>query len=769
MANLGTLTLDLIAKIAGFTEPLSKAEREASKRAKAIEASMAKIGGAAAAIGVAAGAAVVSWTKDLARMAADVEKFAQLSNTTTSNFQGLAYGAGTVGIANEKLADIFKDVNDKVGDFMQTGAGPLADFFENIAPRVGVTADQFRKLSGPEALGLYVSSLEKAGVSQSEMTFYMEAIASDATALIPLLRNNGQAWNALSAEAKAFGVVLDSDVFQAARDLDRQMKQLDAIFGGFKNQIAGAVVPTLVALTTSVKEVVLEANELENTADRLRRNNAFRDFAEGAGREITKLLDMTAQAKKELAVLIDFGRSYAQAAGQLATLDFAGARQTGAQFRERYGLDENGRRQIAEDGRTAARTFVQAYDDQLSRQARARFAATDPRRLGDVATIGQQTGSAGVGTGTKPRPAGSKPVDPLAEAKRYLEALQSQAEALQNLSTFDKALKDLQLDRLGKITPQLREQILQLALGIDRTKDQADAEKALTKAMEDQARARQTIADMTTRIDDAAIAEVDALINGNAALREEIQLIGLDEKSRAALEQARIASTVALKEEELVMLQNAGATSTQIEAMQRQIRLLRERSGLLGQKGEFEAIAKQTAETERFAAELGRTFSSSFEDAITGGKKLSDVIKGLGADISKIVIRSLVTEPLGRDVATWAKGLTAGTGSGGGFDFGKLFGSLFGGSGGGSFGFATGGYTGSGGMFEPAGIVHRGEYVLDAATTRRLGVPALDNIRAGGGMGMTVNQSINVLPGASRETAYQAARDAGRELQRARR
>jgi hypothetical protein len=37
----------------------------------------------------------------------------------------------------------------------------MKDFFEQIAPKVNVTAAQFAKLSGPEALQLYVSSLEK--------------------------------------------------------------------------------------------------------------------------------------------------------------------------------------------------------------------------------------------------------------------------------------------------------------------------------------------------------------------------------------------------------------------------------------------------------------------------------------------------------------------------------------------------------------------------------------------------------------------------------
>ncbi|GEP03059.1 hypothetical protein [Methylobacterium oxalidis] len=43
--------------------------------------------------------------------------------------------------------------------------------------------------------------------------------------------------------------------------------------------------------------------------------------------------------------------------------------------------------------------------------------------------------------------------------------------------------------------------------------------------------------------------------------------------------------------------------------------------------------------------------------------------------------------------------------------------------------YAYGGYMGAGSRLEPAGIVHRGEYVMDAATVRRLGVGTLDAVR----------------------------------------
>ena len=94
----------------------------------------------------------------------------------------------------------------------------MADFFENIAPRVGVTADQFARLSGPEALQLYVSSLERAGVSQQEMTFYLEAMASDTTRLIPLLQNGGAEMTRLGAQAQTEGrVVMRSQPRPASR------------------------------------------------------------------------------------------------------------------------------------------------------------------------------------------------------------------------------------------------------------------------------------------------------------------------------------------------------------------------------------------------------------------------------------------------------------------------------------------------------------------------------------------------------------------------
>ena len=45
--------------------------------------------------------------------------------------------------------------------------------------------------------------------------------------------------------------------------------------------------------------------------------------------------------------------------------------------------------------------------------------------------------------------------------------------------------------------------------------------------------------------------------------------------------------------------------------------------------------------------------------------------------------------------------------------------------------FATGGYTGDGGKYQPAGVVHKGEYVLPQEAVRRIGLSRLEDLRFG--------------------------------------
>jgi lambda family phage tail tape measure protein len=231
---------------------------------------------AATAAATALAAAVVSMTRSTVSAANEIDQLSQVANANPELFQRWSAASATVGIEQEKLADILKDVNDRVGDFLQTGGGPMADFFENIAPRVGVTADQFARLSGPEALQLYVDSLERAGVSQQEMTFYLEAMASDTTRLIPLLQNGGAEMTRLGAQAQALGAVLDAGAIAAMRRSELALVSIGQVFTGVRNRIAVALAPSLeavanafVALASSTSPIAQAFDAVLANLDRL--------------------------------------------------------------------------------------------------------------------------------------------------------------------------------------------------------------------------------------------------------------------------------------------------------------------------------------------------------------------------------------------------------------------------------------------------------------------------------------------------------------------
>ena len=216
----------------------------------------------AIAVGVA-GAAIGALVRNQIEMTAELTKTAYIANTTVENIQKYVVAAKGMGIETDKLGDIFKDTQDKVGDFLTTGGGEMADFFENIAPQVKVTADQFRNLSGPDALQLYFDSLQKANLSQSEMIFYMESVADEASLLIPYLKDGGKGFDLWATAAVNAGATMDEKTIRATQELKTSTELLNLSVQGAKNQIAQAFMPVLRDLAV---ELVKDAKFKEQAA-----------------------------------------------------------------------------------------------------------------------------------------------------------------------------------------------------------------------------------------------------------------------------------------------------------------------------------------------------------------------------------------------------------------------------------------------------------------------------------------------------------------------
>ena len=230
--NAEQLNIILSARDKEFSKAMQNSQKRVERFAKKSQKELSKtgrsfdgLGSAARKLGtVLAGAMTIRAIKGLTSYAQELKNLASLAGISVTQMQALGQASKTVGVPMEKLADIYKDMNDRVGDFLQTGGGPMKDFFETIGPAVGVTADDFARLAGPESLQLFVDSLEKANLTSNEMTFYLEAMASDATALLPLLRDNGKEFKRLADEASNAGRVLDQETIDSLVDLNQKME-----------------------------------------------------------------------------------------------------------------------------------------------------------------------------------------------------------------------------------------------------------------------------------------------------------------------------------------------------------------------------------------------------------------------------------------------------------------------------------------------------------------------------------------------------------------
>jgi len=257
---------DIAVVIGGDTSDLQKEMKAGSKSVssfgKTSTAALKKVAGGMvklAAAAVAAGAAItIGLAKKGLEAVRELEKMARVSNSNVKEFQRLAFGAKRLGIEQDKLGDILKDVNDRVGDFVTTGAGPMADFFETIGPKIGITIDHFKNLSGPQALQLFISSLEKANLTQAETTFFLEAMSSDLTLLLPLFQKNGDMAKKAGKEFDKFGGTLNAIEVQKVRDADIAMDSFSTTVDSIAKRVIVELAPALKVVSTKFADFVKE-------------------------------------------------------------------------------------------------------------------------------------------------------------------------------------------------------------------------------------------------------------------------------------------------------------------------------------------------------------------------------------------------------------------------------------------------------------------------------------------------------------------------------
>ena len=202
--------------------------------------SFAKMGKSALLAGALAATAITTATRAAVQFSKELEIASNRSGETVEEMQALAFASNTVGISLEKLGDISKDTNEKIGEFIATGGGGFVDFVDVMklsSAEANVLAREFQELSGPDVLQEMVKRLEEAGVSSNQMSFALEGVASDATDLIPLLKDSAKELKSLKDEFVGLGVTLTQDQIDKIKEVGVAFSKLGSEFSAENNSL----------------------------------------------------------------------------------------------------------------------------------------------------------------------------------------------------------------------------------------------------------------------------------------------------------------------------------------------------------------------------------------------------------------------------------------------------------------------------------------------------------------------------------------------------
>lgn len=256
--SLGTLTIDLVAKVGGFVSGLSQAERASQKwrkqvkdDAKAAAVAFTGFAAAASAAALSVGVAGYNLLKNTSKQITESDRWAKSLNMSTQSLLSWQYAAEKAGVSGDQMADIFKDIGDKIGDAVLNKSGEAVDALDAL----GLSA---KKLSGesPDKQLLAISDALSKIKTNAEKTTILESLGNDLSKLLPLLDQGGDKLQKYLKAAKDFGVAPDDADIESLVKVNSIFEDMETQINGVKIELAtGLAKVDLSSLQKSISDM----------------------------------------------------------------------------------------------------------------------------------------------------------------------------------------------------------------------------------------------------------------------------------------------------------------------------------------------------------------------------------------------------------------------------------------------------------------------------------------------------------------------------------
>ncbi len=242
--SLGSLVVDVIARVGGFVDGLSKAERESKKFRANVEKNLKATGTAFVALGLAGAAATALLIK---RSIDNADALLEQSQAYGVNIEQLSayqlglekagsnsaeFATGLKGLAN--AVDANSEAFTRLQISTKNSDGSLKDsnkLLEEIADRFASMPDGITKTA------LAQDMLGKSGVK-----------------LIPFLNQGSAGLAQMREEAERLGLVISQETAEAADQFNDNLATLKATITGTGNELTTALLPKMVEFTDTLND-----------------------------------------------------------------------------------------------------------------------------------------------------------------------------------------------------------------------------------------------------------------------------------------------------------------------------------------------------------------------------------------------------------------------------------------------------------------------------------------------------------------------------------
>lgn len=570
------------------TQIIISAKDETKQAFDAVRSSLGSVNGLLAGFGVGLSAVgLASLVKDTADFNDEIGDLAQQLGTTTERLSALKFAAdiegvfGELQVAMQRVAKASEEAADGSKSAQEAFAKLKIDptQFKDTGALFEAIAEELSKLpDGAQKTGIAMDLLGKSGAK-----------------LIPLINGGADGLARAREEAEKFGLIVSEEAAEAAGKFNDNLARLQAASKGVTVEIGNQMLP---ALTEISEAMVLAAKE----------GGILTAIWVGLGGVAANVLglDQMSQSKDRIA---EIGREVSKIKGELA----------------------GGLKSTTQDG-----LIPYTAEEIQVRINKLKDLGLELASLQNTASAPPKTSSSGGGVPNTPTSTGKSDAERAAEsaakaAQAFTDNLVKQAATLNLTKTEIQAYEAAQLN-LTKTQQAAVDASIALIEANERNndalKDATEFEKLLQeseqRALELQDESAQAEADtLATR--DAAYEDFYAkLIEQNEQLN--IDLIA-DDKKRAKA-QLDIENERAIERIQALILEQ--------EQIDELLKLQADAYDKQSKK-----IEQSTSSVANLSKELGRQFTSAFEDAVLSGEDFGDTLDGLGKDLERLALQSL--------------------------------------------------------------------------------------------------------------------------------